>query len=49
MRFYQEAGLWPVSEADGESEAAAGDADADEPETDKAEADKAEAATSSDS
>jgi hypothetical protein len=59
VRFYQEAGLWPTSQADGETDAAAGDdesgapdadkADADKADADKADADKADAATPSDS
>ncbi|MDA7907207.1 TAXI family TRAP transporter solute-binding subunit [bacterium] len=49
VRFYQEAGLWPTSEADGETDAAAGDAESDAPDSDKADSDKADAAKPADS
>ena len=52
VRFYQEAGLWPTSEADGETDAAAGDdteQDADKAAGEKTGADTSDAAKSSDS
>ncbi|MCH1441122.1 MAG: TAXI family TRAP transporter solute-binding subunit [Rubripirellula sp.] len=50
VRFYQEAGLWPISEADGETDAAAGDdteQDADKAAGEKTGADTSDAAESS--
>ena len=52
VRFYQEAGLWPTSEADGETDPAAGDEaepDADKAADEKTDANTAGTATSSDS